>query len=155
MHGLNNHIGPVLAVSSYSSHWIELTEIVDLIGGEDAHYCSVVPAEELGMDCATYTQIGNVSLEALWKLPAVAAQLIAVFRRQRPRLVLSTGGASGVLALLIGKLTGARTIWIESLANIEAASLSGRVARLFADVWLTQWPHHQKPTGPHYQGALI
>ena len=56
-------------------------------------------------------------------------------------MVVSTGAAPGLIALPIAKLFGARTVWIDSLANCERLSLSGRIARHFSDLWLTQWPH--------------
>ena len=59
----------------------------------------------------------------------------------RPDVVITTGAAPGLVALQIGKLFGARTVWIDSLANAEKISLSGKLAERYADLWLTQWPH--------------
>jgi hypothetical protein len=39
------------------------------------------------------------------------------------------------------KLAGARTVWIDSIANSEKLSLSGRLVRKHVDLCLTQWPH--------------
>ena len=61
--------------------------------------------------------------------------------RERPHVVISTGAAPGYLALRAGKLLGARTIWIDSVANVEELSLSGRMSSSVADLCLTQWPH--------------
>ena len=36
---------------------------------------------------------------------------------------------------------GARTIWIDSMANVDKMSMAGRLARRYSDLWLTQWPH--------------
>jgi hypothetical protein len=38
-------------------------------------------------------------------------------------------------------MMGARTIWLDSIANVDELSLSGQMAGRFADLWLTQWPH--------------
>ena len=59
------------------------------------------------------------------------------------------------LALVIGRILGARTIWLDSIANIEELSGSGRMVRRFADLWLTQWPHLAGPDGPEYAGAVL
>jgi UDP-N-acetylglucosamine:LPS N-acetylglucosamine transferase len=75
--------------------------------------------------------------------------------RVKPHVVLSTGAAPGFFVLLIGKLSGAKTIWIDSAANAERLSMSGRLAGAFADLWLTQWEHLSTPSGPHYVGAVL
>jgi len=62
----------------------------------------------------------------------------AVFKH-RPHLVLSTGAAPGCLACLLGKLVGAKIAWVDSIANAEKLSLSGRLVRPLADLFLTQW----------------
>ena len=70
-------------------------------------------------------------------------------------VVISTGAAPGFFGLAFGKLLGARTIWIDSMANVEELSLSGRQVRRFADLWLTQWPHLARPDGPRYEGGVV
>ena len=48
-----------------------------------------------------------------------------------------------------------RTIWIDSIANVEKLSSSGAAARLVADVWLTQWPDLARKDGPECWGAVL
>lgn len=64
--------------------------------------------------------------------------------RERPNAVVTTGAAVGCLLSFLGKLSGARVAWIDSIANSEGLSLSGRLARPFADLVLTQWPELAK-----------
>jgi hypothetical protein len=64
--------------------------------------------------------------------------------RERPDVVLSTGAAPGYFAIRLGGWMGARTVWVDSVANAEELSLSGRKAGACADLWLTQWPHLAK-----------
>jgi hypothetical protein len=52
-------------------------------------------------------------------------------------------------------LLGARTIWIDSIANVEELSLSGRRIGKHAHLWLTQWPHLAAPGGPRYEGSVL
>ena len=63
----------------------------------------------------------------------------------------------GVLffGVFFGRLLGARTIWVDSIANADELSLSGRKAGRFAHLWLTQWPELARAQGPHYQGAVL
>jgi hypothetical protein len=56
-------------------------------------------------------------------------------------VVISTGAAPGYLAIRFARLLKARTLWIDSVANVEELSMSGRMASQAADLCLTQWPH--------------
>jgi len=82
-------------------------------------------------------------------------QLLVLMLWLRPDAVISTGAAPGYFALRFGKLVGARTIWIDSIANADELSLSGRKVRPYADLWLTQWPHLARPEGPAFIGAVL
>jgi hypothetical protein len=46
-------------------------------------------------------------------------------------------------------------MWIDSIANAQQLSTSGKLAGKFADVWLTQWPSVAKDHGPYYWGAVL
>ena len=71
-------------------------------------------------------------------------------------LAVTTGAGPGFLALAVAKLAGgSRTIWIDSIANTERMSLSGRLARPVADVRLVQWQHLARPGGPEFWGAVL
>ncbi|MBT8423046.1 MAG: UDP-N-acetylglucosamine--LPS N-acetylglucosamine transferase, partial [Gammaproteobacteria bacterium] len=68
---------------------------------------------------------------------------------------VSTGAAPGYFAIRFGKLLGAKTIWIDSLANVEQLSRAGRMAERYSDLWLTQWPDLAGGDGPDYAGQVI
>jgi exopolysaccharide biosynthesis glucuronosyltransferase PssD len=145
----------VLAIASGGGHWVQLCRLRPLLDDYDAHYVSVdrsyagdVPGRPLYRvrDASRWNKLGLV---------VQALQILWIVLRVRPRVVLSTGAAPGFFGLLFGKLIGARTIWIDSLANVEELSLSGRQARRYADLWLTQWPHLARPEGPRYLGAVL
>ncbi len=91
----------------------------------------------------------------VWQLLNIFAILLWV----RPDLVISTGAASGYFALRLGKLLGARTIWVDSIANADEMSLSGKKIGPYADLWLTQWEHLARGEHgakvPDFKGAVI
>ncbi len=80
--------------------------------------------------------------------------MFGVVMRERPDVVFSTGAAPGFFALFFGRLFGARTIWLDSLANVDRLSLSARLVRPFAKLWLTQWAELAGPDGPEYAGSV-
>ena len=73
----------------------------------------------------------------------------------RPDVIVTTGAAPGFFAILFGKKLGARTIWIDSIANVDELSMSGRMAGKYADLWLTQWEHLATIGGPKFAGAVL
>jgi hypothetical protein len=71
-------------------------------------------------------------------------------------VIISTGAAPGYVAIRLGKLIGAKTVWLDSIANVEQVSLSGQKIGPHADLWLTQWEHlATDETQPEYRGAVI
>jgi len=69
--------------------------------------------------------------------------------------VISTGAAPGYIALRFARLAKAKTVWLDSIANVDQLSLSGLKIGRYADLWLTQWPHLVRPEGPHYGGSVL
>ena len=76
--------------------------------------------------------------------------------RFRPDAVITTGAAPGYVALRLAKLRGCRTVWLDSIANAEESSMSGRLAQPYADLWLTQWEDLAAQTpGLQYWGQFL
>jgi len=86
----------------------------------------------------------------------VLLRVIKVAWSERPDVVLTTGSLPLALFCLAAKCLGAKTIWIDSVTNVEKLSMSGRLMRHFADLLLTQWPHLQKKyRHVEYAGAIV
>ena len=82
----------------------------------------------------------DASRKDWWRLGVVAAQMAAIVLRVRPHVVVTTGAAPPLFALLFARAIGARTLWVDSIANGEVLSSSGRLARRVATQRITQWP---------------
>ena len=79
-----------------------------------------------------------------------------VIKKERPSVVISTGAAPGLMCCFWGKLFGARVIWLDSIANTEKLSMSGRLVRPWADLILSQWEDVAvKYSNVEYAGAVI
>lgn len=100
-------------------------------------------------------QIGECSRTEWWRAFLVACQVLRIIVVVRPHVVVSTGALPGLVALVVARLLGARTIWVDSIANTSEMSLSGRLSRPFASHWLTQWPEVSARTGAIYAGAVL
>ena len=144
----------ILAVASGGGHWVQLMRLKPAFEG--------AAVEFIATDAAYASDVGKPVLTVrdanMWDKFALAVMFIQVavkVIKVRPQVVVTTGAAPGFAALLFGKLIGARTIWIDSIANSENMSSSGRHARRIADLWLTQWEHLVTPQGPHYLGSVL
>jgi beta-1,4-N-acetylglucosaminyltransferase len=65
---------------------------------------------------------------------------VGVLRRLRPRVIVTTGAGVAVPFCWIGRLLGARVVYVESLSRIEGPSLSCRLIAPVAARVYAQWP---------------
>ena len=97
----------------------------------------------------------DVSADDKWKLIPCALQVGYILLKERPQVILSTGAAPGVVAILLGKLFRIRTIWVDSIANVQKISRSGELVKTKADVFLTQWEHLSDQQQILFKGSVL
>lgn len=154
----------VLAVASAGGHWKQLYRmrpawdgcVVDYVT-TDAGYRHEVLADAAGRGGRKpgFHAIPDANMDRKFRLLLQLIALAWVVLRTRPDVVISTGAAPGYFGMRLGRLIGAKTIWVDSIANAEELSLSGRRAGAHATVWLTQWPHLAEEGGPEFKGAVF
>ena len=146
----------VMAVASGGGHWVELRRIVPAFAGAEVIYVSTEPAADPDLAPARYYAVRNVTRRNRLAFAVTIRQILAILRSERPEVVITTGAAPGLVAIALAKLVcGSRTVWIDTIANSERMTLSGRLARPVADAWLVQWPHLARPGGPEFWGAIL
>lgn len=145
----------ILAVSSGGGHWIQLLRLRPAFSGFDVAYVTVQNSYRSDVSGARFYVVADATRWDRFKLLKMMAQLCAILVRERPDYVLSTGAAPGLIALRLAKLFGARVLWLDSIANVEELSLSGRKALKFADLTLTQWPEVAKHSQAKFKGAVL
>jgi UDP-N-acetylglucosamine:LPS N-acetylglucosamine transferase len=62
-----------------------------------------------------------------------------ILRKERPDVIISTGGGVTIPLCYLGKLLGVKIIYIESMARINQPSGTGRFIHPIADLFLVQW----------------
>ncbi len=145
----------VLAVASSGGHWTQLLRIVPAFDADDIAYVTVLPAYRSSVAQNRFYVVKDATRWNKLHMVICALQIAWILFKERPQIVISTGAAPGYFALLLGRLFGARTIWVDSIANADHISMAGRRVGPHADLWLTQWPHLARPEGPHYGGAVL
>ncbi|WP_407180060.1 UDP-N-acetylglucosamine--LPS N-acetylglucosamine transferase [Bradyrhizobium sp. STM 3562] len=146
----------ILVVASGGGHWIQMRRLQPAFDGLDVAFVSVHSAYAEEVSGYRFYAVRDVTRRDRIGLAVLVTQLTFILMRERPRVVVTTGSAPGMIALALAKcLLRSRTLWIDSIANCEQMSLSGQRAGRFCDVWLTQWPHLRRTSGPDYWGAVI
>jgi len=91
----------------------------------------------------------------LWVI-LVMIRCAKIILRERPDVVISSGAAVGCITCFLSKLIGAKVVWIDSITNVEYMSLSGRMVRYIADLFMVQWPELVKQyDNVEYVGTVI
>lgn len=153
-----------MAVASGGGHWVQLFRLRQSWAGCQVTYVTTTAdfLAEVTADAAArgepqprYVVVPEANRWQKLRLLSLLARIAATVVLTRPDVVVSTGAAPGYFALRLASLLGAKTVWVDSIANAEELSLSGRKIGRHADIWLTQWEELASQSGPQYWGAVI
>ncbi len=147
-----------MLVASGGGHWVELMRLTPAV--EDCSLAFVTVQRDYvyqteRFEGSRYYVVFDVTRWNRIRWMQTVVQLMVILVRERPDVIISTGALPGFFALRLGKLLGARTVWVDSIANVEELSKSGQKIGPHATLWLTQWPHLAKEGGPACKGAVL
>jgi len=144
----------ICIVSSAGGH---LTEVRMLRGVYERHEHFYVLNERIPLpaDMAGRTIFIRHS-ERDWLTLVNVFEAVAILRRERPDVLLSTGAGPVVPFALVAKLFRIPVVFIETMTRIQEPSLTGKLMYRLADRFFYQWPTLAKffPHGT-YGGPLI
>ena len=75
-----------------------------------------------------------VNLGVAWK----------VLRKERPDVIISSGAAVAVPFFYVGKLLGAKLVYVEIFDRFDKATLTGRLVYPITDKFIVQWEEQKK-----------
>jgi UDP-N-acetylglucosamine:LPS N-acetylglucosamine transferase len=147
----------ICAAASAGGHLSQLLKLTQ--GWSDYETCYITTSDavrdKLSKLGKTYV-VGECNRERPIKVLKVIYRCLAVILKERPNVLISTGAAAGCIACFAAKLLGAKVIWIDSITNVNRLSLSGRMVRYTADLFLVQWPDlAKKYKKAAYVGAVV
>ena len=161
---MNRPTRRVLAVASGGGHWIQLMRLSPAWEGCEVTYVTttkgfraglLADAEARGQPAPGYHVVPEANRWQKLRLIRQLLALIWVVVRVRPHAVITTGAAPGYFAVRLGHLMGAKCAWVDSIANAQELSLSGKRVGRYADLWLTQWEDLATKDGPEFKGAVL
>jgi UDP-N-acetylglucosamine:LPS N-acetylglucosamine transferase len=140
----------LLIVLGEGGHTTELLKLVSLL--EDHHEYHYIVSNKDSLSPSRIQHSGPVyrlvrprgkhtgHVHAALRTAMATIQAIPILLRVRPGAVLSTGPAIAVPVSLVGKLLGARIIFIETGSRVTKLSMTGRIMYRCADLFFVQWP---------------
>lgn len=145
----------VLAIASGGGHWIQLLRIRPAFEGFETAYCSVHAAYAMQVPGHRYYNVHDVSRRNPLGFFLVTWQLLRLLLRERPDVLVTTGAAPALVAIVLSRAMGTRTLWIDSIANCDRLSTSGDLARRIAHRVVSQWPEVAERNGLECWGSVL
>lgn len=142
----------VLMISSSGGHWVQLRAIAANVQGDVVYVTTSVPSDAVN---APVYFVPDANKESPLRLLVTVLRVIYLLFKLHPAHVVTTGAAPGCLAVIAGRLMGKNVLFIDSIANAETVSLSGRIAAWLGIPTLTQWPHLAGAKGVRYVGTVF
>jgi beta-1,4-N-acetylglucosaminyltransferase len=148
---------PCLLVASSGGHLLQLHRIAESLPEVNRKWVTFkAPDAEslLENEDVTYAfSPTNRSIPNLLRNLRLAWRMVW---RERPAVIISTGAGVAVPFCWIGRLLGARIIFVDSLTRVKGPSLSGRLVMPFTHRYLVQWEElaERHPKAEYFGGVM-
>lgn len=130
----------ILVMASGGGHWVQLQRLKAAWAEHDVTWATVHADSAADVAPAKFRTFTDVSRKDWWRLPLVVADMARLLLAVRPQVIVSTGALPPLVAMALARPFGVRTLWVDSIANSEVVSGSGRLAKKVAGQVVTQWP---------------
>ena len=139
---------------SHGGHLTEMLQLLEAFDGHDVFYFCYDADTTRRLDHAYL--IPNMCKNPIEFLKNLM-RLSKIYWHERPDLIVSTGAEIAIPAVLVGKLFGAKSVYIECGAQVTHPSITGRVMYWMADHLFVQWRELLQAYGPRarYAGSLV
>jgi len=148
----------VLVVASIGGHWIQLLRLrpsFEVDGLIEPVYISTRNSFASMVPGRGFYSITEASRWNKFKLLVCFFEIIRIIKKEKPAVIITTGAAPGLVAIIAGKVLGVKAIWIDSVANVQELSMSGKFALRIADKVYTQWEHLSVKNKIWYAGNIM
>jgi len=143
---------------THGGHLVQMTRLLDAFKGYDYFFVTYNSEATKNLDNAYFIKFEERGLKAKIMLIKTLIKAFKILIKEKPDVIISTGGGEiAVPFCYIGKVLGAKVIFIETLARMTAPSGGGRLVYPIADLFLVQWESLLKRYGDKakYWGKVI
>ena len=141
----------VMFISSTGGHLSELLQLKDMFKKYDYYIVTEKTKSNMDLlkkynDKVDFLIYGSKShlLVYPFKLLANCFVSLYIYIKVRPKVIVTTGAHTAGPMCCIGKIFGSKIVFIESFANINTKSVTGKLIYLFADLFIVQWDNMLK-----------
>ncbi len=145
----------VLAVASGGGHWKQLLRLRRVFDKFNTTYITTIDGLPQQAGIPDFFIIKDVSRTDKLGLIFNVLRVLFIMLRNRPDTIISTGAAPGLIAIALGRCMLCKTLWIDSIANGDQLSMSGRIARMLAHQTISQWQDVAKKERVGFWGQLL
>ncbi len=136
----------VMFISSMGGHLTEMMQLKSIFKDYDYKIVTEEHKSTLGLknkykSKIDYLKAGNKDhmLKYIFVVPYNIIKSLILFLKFKPDVVVTTGAHTCVAMCYIAKIFRKKVIYIESFANIETKTLTGRLVYPIADKFIVQW----------------
>ena len=136
----------VLFISSTGGHLNELMQLKPLFSKYDYHIITEKDKVNLSLkeeynERIDYLPYGTRSklFTYIFKYLYLCLKTLYLYIKIRPKYIISTGTHTAVPMCYLGKIFGSKIIFIETFANRNTKTLSGKMVYPIADLFIVQW----------------
>ncbi len=136
----------VMFISSMGGHLTEMMQLKSIFKDYDYKIVTEKHKSTIGLKARykskiDYLKAGNKDhiLKYVIVIPYNIIKSLILFLKFKPDVVVTTGAHTCVAMCYIAKIFRKKVIYIESFANIETKTLTGRLVYPIADIFIVQW----------------
>ncbi len=141
----------VLFISSTGGHLDELMQLKPLFAKYDYHIITEKTKSNLKLKEKYKDKIGFLvygtklhKFSYVFKLLYNCFKSLYFYIKFHPDYIITTGTHTAGPMCCIGKILGSKIIYIETFANINTKTSTGKLIYKFADHFIVQWPSMKK-----------
>ncbi len=141
----------VIFISSTGGHLSEMLELKDMFKKYDYHIITEKTKSNTSLikkypNRVDFLLYGNKHNLLLYPCVVIANSIksLIYYLKYRPKYIITTGAHTAAPMCLIGNFFGSKIIFIETFANVESKTMTGKYVYRFADKFIVQWPKMKK-----------
>ena len=152
----------LLFISSTGGHLSELMQLENMFKKYDFHIVtertkSTIKLKDKYNNKVNYLVYGTKDHMLTYpiKLLYNCFKSLFLYLKIHPDYIITTGAHTAGPMCLIGKIFGSKIIYIETFANMNTKTITGRLLYPFSDLFIVQWPSMKKVYPDSIDGGWI
>ena len=136
----------VMFISSMGGHLTEMMQLKGIFKNYDykivtEEHKSTLSLKSKYKNKVEYLKAGNKDhmLKYVFVIPYNIIKSMKIFFKFKPDVIVTTGAHTAVFMCYMAKIFRKKVIYIESFANIESKTLTGRLVYPISDIFIVQW----------------